>query len=165
MPVLTPADTALAQWTFLHDAILSEQQSGRLTGLADVRKSLDFWTKLTPVAGVQITDWVTKDYASQRRQLFIDFTIRVAVHSVAVGTTPANGDDALAKLWALISDGTGNGFSEVLRDPANRHLGGNADEFNLIRITPQVLVDDGETGDVWAEAYITCRSSKVLAIV
>jgi hypothetical protein len=166
MAILSPADTALAQWTYLYNTILAETAAGkRLSVLKDVRKSLDLWTKQQPAAGIQITDWQTQDYASGRRQLWVEFTIRVAVQSVGNGdANPPNGDDAMATLWNLISDGNGNGFSEVLRDPTNRTLGGNAAEFNLIGIKPFTVLDDGNTPDVWAEAYITCRSWKPLAI-
>lgn len=159
-----PEDLSLAQWNYLLTTLRTEAQSGRIQQIKDIRPSLDLWTREQPAAGVQITDLVFQDYASGRLQMFTEFTIRIAAQAQASGTIPPNGDIVNQTLWPLISDGNGNGFSPILRDRANFTLGGTAASFKITRVRPFVTIDDGETGDVWAEAYITAQAWKIVSI-
>lgn len=183
--MLNPADTSKAQWDQIVAILKSEMGSGRLKNVAwtnaagqaqtstlgDVRRSLHLYTQQpagTASCGVQLSKYSVVRDASSLRKMTTEFTIQVAVQalSYAVGATtyPANGDDALAQAWAFVSDGNGNGISEILRDPNNRTLGNNAMTTILSAGVPVLSIGDGETPQIWADIYLTLIAEMQVSI-
>jgi len=178
--ILSPADLSNAQWDYLLDTFRAEMAVGkrlhgvswkdatgasRTSSISDMRRSLHLWTQQTPpIAGVQLSGYLPEVMYTNRRWLVTEFTVRVAVQALAYGQTPANGDDAMAELCAFIADGNGNGFGEILRDPGNYTLGGNCKSARVTNIQPVLSIGDGNTPDIWAEAYITIKAEKPLAV-
>lgn len=169
MPVLQPADLAAQQWAQLLAITQAEMlPGGRLTSLQDVRKSAHLWTDKVPAAGIQLQKVIEAPYAAQHHRVTTQFVIIVACNSVdtTVGTvlTPANLDDAMAQLQTLVSDGNGNGFAPVLRDPVNRFLNNTASQTGITNIDYQWDLKPGATPQIWAYAFITFEAVATVAI-
>lgn len=131
------AATAQTQtiWTYLLNLFQTEKDlgsAGRLATLQDIRKSNHFWTKESPVLGVQPLRWnYTGDYGQRQREIEIQYLISVGAFSQASETRPSNLDDALAALQPLLADDSGNGVEAIMHDPANLTLGGLSTKTNL----------------------------------
>lgn len=131
-----PTAQTQAIWTALLAILKAEVAPGkRLATIADVRKSIHFWTKTNgPLLGVQPLEWQYLEHYSQHRRIIkVRFLIAVAAFSTESPSRPANLDDALATLQTLLDDGNGNGVEPIIHDPQNILLGGIAAQTNLSR--------------------------------
>ncbi len=134
-----PTAQTQAIWSYILNLITTENAPGkRLAGIKDVRKSIHFWTGITPAIGVQPKGWrYVGDYGQRRRYVEVDFLIAIAVATTATPATSgsngraANLDDALAALQVFLDDGNGNGFEPIVHDPANLTLGQLCTKQNL----------------------------------
>lgn len=180
---MTPTDYTGAQWAQIVSILKTEASSGRLKNvswtnqsgsaqtstIADVRKSLHLYTGQIPAIGVQLSKYSIKKYSTAERWLTSEFTILVSVQAKAYtdgsgNAVPANGEDALAQAWAFVSDGTGKGLSEILRDPANRTLNNTCTQAFVTAGVPVLSIGDGDTPQVWADIYLTLQVDSQLSI-
>lgn len=182
---MTPADLSTAQWDYIRSVMQTEAASGRLRNvqwtnaagqavtstLGDVRRSLHLFSQQpagTASAGVMLSSVDIARYAAGRRKMTTEFSILIAVEAVAYTDNsqqwPANGDDAIAQAYAFVSDGHGNGLSEILRDPANYTLGGNAETCIVTKVAPILSIGDGATPEIWAYLYLTLQAQAIVAV-
>lgn len=178
---MTPSDLTKAQWDQIVAILKSEMSTGRLKNvqwtnvagvaqtstIAVVNRSLHLYTGLLPAIGVQLQKGQVSKYSTAERWLANEFTLQIAVQADAYSATvsvPANGDDALTQAWAFISDGTGNGISEIFRDPLNRTLNNTCTQVFVTSVVPVLSVGEGNTPQVWADIYVTLRVDSQLSI-
>jgi hypothetical protein len=144
--LISPEAVAQNQWNQLIAIIESEMNVGptgpgsgtnplgRLQKLYFCHQSIDMWSGLYPAAAVQLMEAPEFPVATHRHDIHSMFWIRLACASTPATAAayrapfapgipvPANLDDAMSQLKALISDGQGNGMSAVLRDRLNFNL-------------------------------------------
>ena len=172
----TAADTSKAQWDKIVSILKAEMASGRLkdcswtdvkgtthtTTMQDVQRSLDLYTETLPACGVQLAGYTLTPEGAGRRLMTTKFSILVTVKATdytdgAGNTVPANAADALAQGYAFVSDGNGNGISEIFRDQNNYTLGGLCRVSKITDIETHATIDRAEGGNsqVWADYYLT----------
>lgn len=169
--LLTPEDCSAQQWATLVSILRSEMPSpGRLQSLKDVRQSAQLWTAQVPAVGVQLLKTPCTVYGQGRLKMVSHFLIITATVSRqqvdGSNVIPANLDDAMAQLQALLSDGAGNGISAVLRDPANFLLGGYAYETMLGGTEFFYDVEPSPTPDlaqIWAYGHTAYTATQLVA--
>jgi hypothetical protein len=174
MSVLAPEDHSSLQWAWIVSTLQSEMTAGkRIASIKAVEPSLSLWTDFAPAVGVQLMDMREEGYSTSQHKLWSDFIIQVSAQStketaLANGYSIPNLSDAMLQLKALISDGTGNGVCSILRDPANRTLGGYAAQSTIKGIHYQPEIQMGATaGDepvIWAHAFIDFTALQFVAI-
>lgn len=174
MAILNPEQTSKAQWSWLVSTFRAEMASGkRLTLVNDVRRSLSLWTEYAPVVGVQLMDAIETQRSTKAHILTCKFVIQISAQSTAA-TASANGysipnlDDAMAQVDTILSDGAGNGVASILRDPANRTLGGNAGNSRIIGPHYQADVQPGSdlnsNPEIWAHVFVDFETIQQVSI-
>lgn len=171
---LSPQDQAKQQWDYLVTTLTAEMQpSKRIPTCKDVRHTLSLWTEFVPAIGVQLMDVLEQQHSTQRHIMQCNFVVQVSCQSTPTSATAAgyakpNLDDAMAQLQALVSDGSGNGVCAILRDPANRTLGGNAGFSRITAVHYQPDVQPGSDinnePEIWAHAFIDFQTVSQVAI-
>ena len=176
MAILNPEQASSAQWDFLVSNFKTEQANGkRLTLVKAVSESLSLWTEFIPAVGVQLMDAREEFHATGKHKLYCDFVIQCSTQSTAASAS-ANGfaipclDDAMKQLRTIVSDGAGNGICSILRDPANRTLGGSAGTSQIKGIHFQPEIKPGanvntDDPEIWAHCFVDFTTLQFVTIV
>lgn len=160
---------AEAQWTQLVSIMTADMGTGkRLPTVLDVRKSAHLWTGLVPSVGVQLLKVTEDTYTTHTHMARCNFQIVAATQSVQTVNgsqrTPANLDDAMNQLQAIIDDGAGNGICAILRDKANTTLAGNAIIITIQSVDYSWSVQPGDQAEVMAYAIVTLETKQSVTI-
>ncbi len=176
MAILNPEQTSSAQWDFLVSTFTAEMAAGkRLSLVKDVRASLSLWSEFVPVVGVQLMDTREDVNATGSHLLYCDFVIQIATQSTQASATAAgyaipNLDDAMKQARAILADGAGNGVASILRDPANRTLGGSASNSQIKAMHFQPDIRPGANAnsndpEIWTYCFIDFTTLQKIAII
>ncbi len=109
--------------------------TGRLPGIWTVEQSAALTSGLYPAVGVQLMEVPEEEYATHRHKLTTLFRIILGSSNVGQDDAPASLTLAMQQLSINMSDGIGNGLSEVLRSPQYRTLSDVWDRLSIKKIT------------------------------
>ena len=163
MPV-TSSGLAAQQWTYLTNLLRTEANpSGRLPTVQAVAKSYQLWMAASPQIGVQFESAVESKLGQRRHLVTTQFVVVVGVQSKA---NPANLDDAMAQVMAIVEDENTltHGIAPILRDTATYGLGGRTITSGITKIETHGEVKPGASAEIWAYCDITFVTTTEVAI-